>query len=85
MGTLPPTILIVALGAAILYAITKLLAVGRRPSDFPPGPPTLPIIGNLHLVCWHLVGPFLQLTHTDARQKTPPAIPEMGSRIRVRC
>src|ERR1700733_10397261 len=34
--------------AAILYGIFNLLRVGRRPTDIPPGPPTLPILGNLH-------------------------------------
>jgi hypothetical protein len=33
-----------------LACVIALLRVGRRAKDLPPGPPTLPIIGNLHMV-----------------------------------
>lgn len=32
------------------YLLVKLLQVGRRAAGLPPGPPTLPVVGNLHLM-----------------------------------
>lgn len=34
--------------ATVLWALWHLSKVGQRPKDYPPGPPTLPVIGNLH-------------------------------------
>jgi hypothetical protein len=37
-------------GFVVLSAVLvkKVLNIGRRPADIPPGPPTIPILGNLH-------------------------------------
>jgi hypothetical protein len=42
---LPIYPLILALLSLLAY---RLRNVGRRPADYPPGPPTLPLIGNIH-------------------------------------
>lgn len=36
--------------AAIILLVSKVLTIGRRDKDYPPGPPTIPILGNIHQV-----------------------------------
>ncbi|KFY21112.1 hypothetical protein V491_03152 [Pseudogymnoascus sp. VKM F-3775] len=40
------------LTSAIVFVISlvRILRIGRRPSNYPPGPPTIPVLGNLHLM-----------------------------------
>lgn len=38
------------IAAAVAIFLFRIRKIGQRPSDYPPGPPTLPLIGNLHLM-----------------------------------
>ncbi|KAJ3545430.1 hypothetical protein NM208_g2508 [Fusarium decemcellulare] len=42
------TLALPALVLGLIVAFYGLCTIGRRPSSYPPGPPTLPLIGNLH-------------------------------------
>jgi hypothetical protein len=35
--------------ACLLLLLSPLYRVGRRPKGLPPGPPTIPVLGNIHL------------------------------------
>ena len=42
--------MVLSLIVGLAIVLWRVRNVGCRPKDFPPGPPTLPIIGNLHQV-----------------------------------
>jgi hypothetical protein len=42
------TWLAMSFGVLSLLFLTQVWNIGRRPVDIPPGPPTIPILGNLH-------------------------------------
>jgi len=45
--------ILLGLLGVVLYGISRLLRIGRRPANYPPGPPTIPILGNIHQVLRH--------------------------------
>ncbi|KAJ5532316.1 cytochrome P450 oxidoreductase [Penicillium frequentans] len=57
MTTLPFALLPLLVGVVLL--LLKLVKVGSRPAGYPPGPPTVPLLGNLHLM--PVSKPHLQL------------------------
>ncbi|PVH96854.1 putative cytochrome P450 [Periconia macrospinosa] len=58
----------------------RLFRVGRRPRDYPPGPPTIPILGNLHLIPKQNV--HLQF-QTWAREYGPVCSVMLGSKTMI--
>ena len=43
----------------LAFVAFRLLRLGRRPEGYPPGPPTVPILGNIHQVGRLTPGSFI--------------------------
>lgn len=50
--------LAILLMTCVAWTTFKLLLIGRRDKSLPPGPPTIPVLGNMHLL--PLKFPFLK-------------------------
>ena len=77
--------LAVVLLLSMVFVSSRVYGVGSRPSDIPPGPPTIPILGNLHQVsesCKEAPA-TLTIVALDARRQATFATSEMGARIWV--
>lgn len=72
---------LVALSFAALAVLllAKFSKIGQRPPGLPPGPPTIALLGNLHLVCLRGTNSLnIFLMDLDANKKAAFTVSKMG-------
>lgn len=87
-GLIPGQLVIVTILIVFTFLVTlvKVFKVGSRPPGLPPGPPTIPILGNLHLVgANENINQVLHVVdhQADAEREGIPSAAEVGRRIWV--
>jgi hypothetical protein len=65
------------------FLLRTLLTSGRRPPGLPPGPPTIPLFGNMHLVSPSISAMADRTDHSDSFQRHTFTVPKMGERVRA--
>jgi hypothetical protein len=46
----PPSCVLAGFVIVCSYVVYRLLSIGKRDARLPPGPPTVPVLGNAHLI-----------------------------------
>lgn len=60
---------------AVVPIVSWLLQCNQRPKTFPPGPPTIPVLGNLHqMPTKHIFLKFAVSKHGNVSNTTLPGV-----------